>query len=471
MMSSVHRLRDPGSLLLVSTYELGHQPLAIASAFGFLDRAGYAADTLDLAVERFDEGKVARARFLGVSVPMHTALRLGVRVAARVREINADCHVCLFGLYATLNAEHLLRKHGVDSVLGGEFEAPLVALVEALDVGRPIDTPGVGLRGHPAGANLERLNFPVPIRTSLPSLEMYARLDRDGALGLVGYVEATRGCKHLCLHCPIPPVYGGRFFTVPRKVVLEDVRRLVRMGAVHITFGDPDFLNGPRHSLRIVRALHEEFPSLTYDFTAKIEHVLKHSKIFLEFAATGCLFVVSAVESLSDTVLATLEKGHIRADVFQALEILRNSGIALRPSFVAFTPWTTISDYLEVLNVVEAEALIDHVDPIQYAVRLLIPPGSHLLSRPAIQPFLGELEEESFTYHWTHPDPRMDALHGVVSRLVEEAIISQEDTAVTFQRIKAAALAARGRSETCATVSMWPLDRKRPPRLTESWFC
>jgi radical SAM superfamily enzyme YgiQ (UPF0313 family) len=336
-------LRAPGAILLVSCYELGHQPLGLASPLGFLERAGFTPEALDIAVERFDREKAARARFVGISVPMHTALRLGVRVAEEVRRVNPRCHICFYGLYASLNADYLLGQVA-DSVIGGEFETALGALVEALQEGRAEAVQGVHRRGQPASPVLKRLQFPVPSRHGLPGLEKYARLERDGARALVGYVEASRGCLHMCLHCPIPPVYGGRFFVVPRGIVLEDIRRLVRSGASHITFGDPDFLNGPGHSLAIVRAMHQEFPALTFDFTAKVEHILERRVIFPELAALGSLFVVSAVESLSDTVLANLEKGHTRGDVLMALEIVRAAGIAFRPTWVQFTPWTTLDD-------------------------------------------------------------------------------------------------------------------------------
>src|SRR5205807_1822812 len=114
---------------------------------------------------------------------------------------------------------------------------------------------GVSGRNRPAAPVLDRLRFVVPSRVALPALAEYARIERGGKRDLAGYVEASRGCLHECLHCPIPPVYGGRFFVVPRQVVLEDIRRLVGAGATHITFGDPDFLNGPGHSLGVARAL------------------------------------------------------------------------------------------------------------------------------------------------------------------------------------------------------------------------
>src|SRR5262249_24642990 len=118
-------MRSPGAVLLISCYELGHQPLGAALPLAFLERAGFAPAALDIAVEKFNADKVARARFVGISVPMHTALRLGVSVAERIREINPAATLCFYGLYAALNADYLL-EHGADFCIGGEFETPLV---------------------------------------------------------------------------------------------------------------------------------------------------------------------------------------------------------------------------------------------------------------------------------------------------------------------------------------------------------
>lgn len=463
-------LRRPGAILLVSCYELGHQPMGIAFAASFLRRAGFEPAALDLSVEPFDPARAARARLIAISVPMHTALRLGLRAARQVRAANPSAHVCFHGLYAGLNAAWLLG-HGADSTIGGEAEAPLVALAEALEDGGPVDVAGVSVPGRMHGPNLARMDFPAPARDLLPPLAKYARIEREGGHGLAGTVEASRGCRHTCLHCPIPPAYGGRFFAVPGDIVLGDVRRLVSMGATHVTFADPDFLNAPTHALRIARALHAEFPALTFDFTAKIEHVLEHRALFPELAACGALFMVSAVESLSDTVLGHLEKGHTRADVFEAVGILRDAGIAPRVSLVAFTPWTTLDDYLEMLEAIEAHDLVDHVDPVQYAIRLLVPPGSLLLTREAIRPHLGAFDPAAFGYRWTHPDPRMDALHASVSACAAAATQAGEDPRITFGRVCDLARAAAGRAPASAGAEDAAARRRRVPRLTEPWFC
>lgn len=485
-------LRRPGAVLLISCYELGHQPVGVAQPMGFLEQADYAPAALDISVEEFDTERVKQAWFIGISVPMHTALRLGVRVAELIREVNPTSHICFFGLYASINAEYLL-SHVADSVIGGEYETPLVNLVNALDRG-PLTRPspcgeehqgegelpaleGVSRRGRIVSPVLTRFpaNAPAPSRKSLHPLTRYAHLQHNGVQHVVGYVEASRGCLHTCLHCPIVPVYGGRFFVIPEDLVVRDIRQQVEAGATHITFGDPDFLNGPGHSLSIVRAMHGEFPHLTFDFTAKIEHLLKRRTMFPELATFGCLFVVSAVESFSDVVLAYLKKGHAGADVVTALDILRGSGITLRPSLVAFTPWTTLKDYVDMFDIVETTDLIDAIDPVQYSVRLLIPPGSALLNQSeqpgSIQKFVGLLDQARFQYHWTHLDPRMDLLHQEISSAVEEAAKAGEDPVDTFYRLRAITYRMAGREVSAVERSSRRPQKSRPPRLTEPWFC
>jgi radical SAM superfamily enzyme YgiQ (UPF0313 family) len=455
-------MKEPGAIVLVACYELGHQPLAVAWPAAFLERHGYAPEVMDVSVAPFDPATAARARLAAISVPMHTALRLGVGIAERIRKVNPGCHVCFYGLYAALNAEWLLATCA-DSVLAGELEPELVDLVSRLERGEP------AARG--AAPHLAKLDFPVPRRSALPDLTKYARLERDGRLELTGYVEGSRGCKHQCRHCPIPPVYGGRFFVVPKDVVLADVRQLVAAGARHITFGDPDFLNGPGHAMALAHALHAEFPDVSFDVTAKVEHLLRHRRLLPELAALGCAFVVTAVESLSDTVLGHLAKGHTRADFVEVLGLARAAGLVLRPTWVPFTPWTTLDDYREMLHFIAREGLVDHIDPVQYSIRLLVPPGSLLLEHDGMRPYLGELVQDAFHYHWTHPDPRMDQLHAEVSAAVAAGADGKHDAWATFARIVALADAAAGASSDALTTVETHPNRARPPRLTEPWFC
>ena len=210
------------------------------------------------------DDEISGVDLIGFYLPMHTATRLAAPLIERSRSRNPDAHIVAFGLYAPLNAAYL-QDLGVDTVLGGEFERDLVDQYGGSDQGKPRVVAHPQKGGH--------LRFKVPDRSALPGLENYAQLRfPTGETKTVGYTEASRGCKHMCRHCPVVPVYQGRFSIVQPEVVLEDIANQVEAGAEHITFGDPDFFNGPAHAMRVVKRMNEAFPSVTYDATIKIQH-------------------------------------------------------------------------------------------------------------------------------------------------------------------------------------------------------
>ncbi len=455
-------------VVLISTYELGRQPFGLASPAAWLRKAGARVTCLDLAVEPLDEEAVRAAQVVAFYLPMHTATRIATRVAERVKALNPDAHLCFYGLYASMN-EPLLRRLGADTVLGGEFEAGLGSVIERL-------------RAAPAGAkkvfqiepvvSLAKQQFVVPDRSGLAALSKYAQLEvGDGQSRTVGYTEASRGCKHLCRHCPVVPVYQGKFRIVQQDVVLEDIRRQVAAGAEHITFGDPDFFNGIGHALALVRALRAEHPHLTYDVTIKIEHLLKHAKHLTTLKETGCLFVTSAVESIDDRVLERLNKGHTRDDFLRVVRLCREAGLTLHPTFVAFTPWISIEGYQELLSLLAELDLIDHVSPIQLAIRLLIPSGSKLLELPEVQEIVGPFDETALVYPWRHPDPRADQLQGEIQALVRAATARGASRREIFAQVWLLAEQAGAGSPRPLPPPVEAPARVTIPYLTEPWYC
>ncbi|MEE8525079.1 MAG: CUAEP/CCAEP-tail radical SAM protein, partial [Thermoanaerobaculia bacterium] len=404
-------------------------------------------------------------------VPMHTATRLAAGLIPKIREFNPAAHLCFYGLYAPVNEDYL-RSLGAETILGGEYEAGLVSLVRRL-TGRQDPLPGAE-QPEPV-ISLERQEFLVPDRGRLPTLDNYARVRMlDGELRKVGYTEATRGCKHLCRHCPVVPVYQGNFRVVQRDVVLEDIRRQVAAGAEHVTFGDPDFFNGPTHAVKLVRALHEEFPELSYDVTIKVENLLAHRQHLATLRDTGCLFVTCAVESMDPRVLEIFDKQHTHEDFVEVVGLFRELGLVMNSTFVTFTPWTSIEDYLEFLQVILDLDLIPNVSPIQYAIRLLIPRGSKLLELPETLEIVGEFDQEKLAYTWDHPDPRMDQLHESVLAAVQEAQAHDESRHQIFRRVWRLARQAYDGSQEVrveAAVLDPPPARATIPYLTEPWYC
>lgn len=466
-------------VVLISTYELGRQPFGLASPAAWLRRAGADVIALDVSRQSLDPGAVATADVVAFFLPMHTATRLALPVIARVRALNPVARLCAFGLYAPPNRA-LLLEHGITATFGAEIEADLVAFVAAGTrpgaCGGPggpevlADWPSRG--GAAAGPGpIARLEFITPDRTGLPPLERYAMLQEPDGRRVVGYTESSRGCKHLCRHCPVVPIYGGQFRIVPADVVMADIRNQVAAGATHITFGDPDFFNGPSHALTIVDALHAEFPLLTYDATIKVEHLLRHASVLARLRATGCLFVTSAVESVDDALLARLEKGHAAGDISRAVALCRQADLALVPTFVPFTPWTTLGGYVALLQTVADLDLVDCVAPVQYAIRLLIPGGSRLLDLPDAGAIIGDFDPAALAYPWTHEDPRVDALQREVAAIVGRGLSA--DRRAVFEQVWEHALEYAGRRtvQTPACESRSGSRRPPVPYLNEPWYC
>ena len=457
------------NIVLISTYELGRQPFGLASPAAWLRKRGHQVAALDLARQSLDEAAVCDAALVAVYLPMHTATRLAAQLIPTLRELNPRAHLCGYGLYAPMNAEYL-QTLGVSAILGGEFEEGLVHLAERLSANGN-GKARLGLSQPEPLISLARQKFILPDRQGLPLPAKYAHVILpSGERRVAGYTEASRGCKHLCRHCPIVPVYNGVFRIVDREVVLEDIRQQVAAGARHITFGDPDFFNGIGHAMALVESLHHEFPLLTYDVTIKIEHLLKHQEHLPRLHDTGCLFVTTAVESVDDEVLRRLDKGHTRADFLAVHRIFRELGMVLQPTFVPFTPWTTLDGYLDLLEVLSENDLIENVAPIQLAIRLLIPAGSRLLDLEEVRQVVGPFDLSALVYPWKNPDPCVDALCQELERTVATCEKLKLSRLKIFKRIWNTAHEAAGVQEEYAAQPAL-MSHAAIPYLNEPWYC
>lgn len=450
------------NVVLIATYELGRQPFGIASPAAWLKENGVNVTVADVSLQPFPEASVRQADLVAFHLPMHTATRLAISLAERSRALNPGAHLCFYGLYAPMNQGYL-QELGDCTILGGEFERGLSDLCER--IGSDISTSPA-----PSPISLARQDFLTPDRSGLPELTKYAQLQVDRITRkTVGYTEATRGCKHVCRHCPVVPVYKGKFRVVQREVVLQDIRNQVENGAKHITFGDPDFFNGIGHSISLVEGFHEEFPDLTYDVTIKVEHLLKHSDHLSTLEKTGCLIVTSAIESVDNYVLERMDKGHTRSDFATVTNLLCNHGLTLNPTFIPFTPWTTLERYLDHLKVIQELDLIEHTSPVQHSIRLLIPEGSLLLEMVEIKEIVGRFDRAGLVYPWTNVDPRVDNLQQDITDLVTSQQDAGRSRSEIFDELWEIAHSAAGQVAPSLPEPVQGIATV--PYLTEPWYC
>jgi radical SAM superfamily enzyme YgiQ (UPF0313 family) len=444
-------------LLLVSTYELGHQPIHLALPASQLSAVGIEVHTLDLSIGHLDPALLERMDAVAFSVPMHTAMRLATDLALRIKKARPEIPVAFYGLYAAVGRDWTVGKVA-DLVIAGEY------LTELVDWGRAIAEGKEPRRG--VVVSLERSTSATPDRSTLPPHERYARLEWGAESRLAGAVEASHGCRHRCRHCPIPVVYDGRIRLVGLEPVLADIEQLVAGGVQHVTFADPDFMNAPRYSLDVLGAAHAAHPELTFDVTVKVEHVLAHRKLWTEMSELGVLFVVSAFESVDERTLEILDKNHTVEDMSAAVGVLRAAGVHVRPTWLPFLPWTRPDDVVRLVEFLDLHELWAATDPVQLSIKLLIPEGSLLERHPAVTPFLLGYEPAALTWAWIFEHPATELLHKQLDAIAAEASDTEADFMETLAVMRMAIGQAIG-------VDLGPLAGwgAPAPHLTESWFC
>ena len=449
-------------VVLINPYELGRQPFALAEPAAWLKQDGFEVRCIDLSLQKLDPTLISGAQLVALYVGMHTATRIAVEALPRICALAPRAHLCVYGLYAPMNQE-LLRGLGVKTILGGECEPALASLARRLRAGENCD-----IQAGPV-VNLGKVDFLTPDRSGLPELERYAHLlTPDGGKKQLGFIEASRGCKHLCRHCPVVPVYQGKFRVVPVPVVMADIAQQVQAGAAHISFGDPDFFNGSTHAMKVLAAMHAQFPDLSFDATIKIQHIIAHAHLLPALKAAGCLFITAAVESVDAQVLQHLAKKHTPADFERALELCRDAGISMAPTFVPFTPWTTLEGYLDLLRTLLRLHLVEAVPPIQLCIRLLVPEGSWLLQLPGFRDMIEAFDPKLLGYPWRHADPRVDALQQALQALAARGDQNELPRSEIFVQMWDLAHAA-------LNLAAPPLTRAdfgvAVARLSEPWYC
>jgi hypothetical protein len=176
--------------------------------------------------------------------------------------------------------------------------------------------------------------------------------------------------------------------------------------------------------------------------------------------------VTSAVEAIDDAILAKLEKGHTRADFERVVKLFDDTGLLLEPTFVAFTPWTTVQGYREMLRTIAQLGLVEHVAPVQLALRLLITEASRLLELDDVRAVIGRFHPGFLTYPWTHADAAVDELQKRAAALVGVRLSAPRSE--TFAHIWR--LAHEVTNDPAPDLPI-PRPRTSVPYLNEPWYC
>ncbi|MGI9489275.1 MAG: arsinothricin biosynthesis radical SAM protein ArsL [Geminicoccaceae bacterium] len=403
--------------VVMSIFEGGYQPITALSAFTALQESGHDTEFFDLYVEGEEKlASLADSEVFVLSVPLYDALKAVPDIVGQIKAIRSDARIVFFGQYATINAGLLAGSQG-DYAVVGEWEHPLVGLLDNL-TGKATDVPEGIADGQMVSSGQipkpyrSRNHMQVPNRRVAPSLAKYPQPHLDKLLGkstIVGGLETTRGCHHKCTYCSVFAAYDGKVILSSEDIVVRDVANLVDQGMEHLTFIDADFFNAKRYAMNMLRSLHKEFPSITYDLTTRVDHILENPDFVDEMADLNVRVITSALEFPSQTVLDQVYKEMTVPMIEEAIASIGKSGIILNPTFIMFNPWVGLEDIAKFHDFVTRNGLEELIDPIQYETRLHLYKGSPLLLNPTIQNL--ELTEQEFHIDWKHPDPLVDELY------------------------------------------------------------
>ncbi len=445
--------------LILSTYELGHQPHLAALVAGVLKEGGSEYDIVDLSIDpNLDllfntyQGGYPNAVAIEtavLTVGMLTSAMLFRDVLSYLAKNSGHItKLIVYGLYANEVASEASRISYTDLIVR---TTPTTEEI-ALDLGVE-------------NATVKRY---LPARENLPNLTRYKTVTSSGIERVTGYTEASVGCRHRCRHCPLPIFFNGRVAVNPVEDILNDIEFQVNAGATHITLGDPDFFNAPIHAMKVARAIKARFDNVTFDCTIKVEHLLKYGRYLKELAELGCIYITSAVESLSDETLTNLAKGHSSTDVDEAVQLVDRAGIDFHPSFVPFTPWTKLEDFEDILVFVYQNSMEKTLEPVQLSIKLLVPSNSLLLESPAFIEYKTHYDVETYSYLWRYREPKVEALHNAVTDQVLKSQLCRDAFEDTFFTLWSITEEHLGRS--IAT----PIRNQRSSdavKSSEAWFC
>ena len=254
----------------------------------------------------------------------------GCRVARIAKEVSPETMTVCGGPHVSCVPEDVRPESGFDYGIAGEGEMALLRLVAA---SRDCERRGIGgvIR---AGGNGDDWASPCEYVQKLDDLPFDGRealmdLDRYDKSGL-GAVMTGRGCPFQCQYCASHKIWTRRArFRSPENVAAELQLVKDKYGVTYFEFHDDTFTVNKDRAHRICDLI-RGIGDLRWKCTTRADCVDR--ELAENMRASGCQEVSVGVESGSERILASIQKGETKDDIRNGCEVLR----AARIPFVAF---------------------------------------------------------------------------------------------------------------------------------------
>ena len=270
--------------------------------------------------------------FSGYSMSGRTA----ALTSMEVRKDLPDLPIVMGSLYATFNAERVLRKYpSVDIVARGEGEETVVDLVDTLTKGDSLkEVQGITFRqgdtivSTPDRPLLEDLDaLPFPDRSLLDE-EYHSEIGGANiAPKKFTSVVSSRGCVHGCRFCSCNAFCRGRWRARSVDDTLEELHYIASEGYKQFIFIDDCFTLNPKRATEICRRMREE--KLDFEWICEGRVDSYSYEMLREIARAGCKIIYFGIESANQRILDYYEKTITPEQSVRAVETARKAGIDL----------------------------------------------------------------------------------------------------------------------------------------------
>jgi len=307
-------------------------PIGLMTVAGSAEWAGFEVDVLDingLGLSKADaKREIERRQFDAAGVYCQIDTFPYVKWLGEI--IGPDVPKVAGGAFATVCPEAYLELAGFDYVVIGEGEVTFPTLLQAIESGFPKTIKGIAYRD--AGKivrtlsrpRIERLDeFYHPAYRLFP-MESYVRLSIIRLKGIKYFpILTARGCPSNCTFCNSDYLGGGVRLRGIEEVVHELEGLKLRYGLEGVYFADATFTAPRQRTIELCDALRRL--GLFWYTETRVdcldEELLWHMK------KGGCEELIVGLESASQQLLDSGEKGITVGQTRKAIEDIRKAGI------------------------------------------------------------------------------------------------------------------------------------------------
>lgn len=336
-------------------------PLGIQTLAPVIRKHGHDVVMFDTCHPQMREEQIARAvveekpDVIALSFLSTTSYPNLKSMASRLKMTSPATPIIAGGVFATMNADHILKEcPHIDFIGRGEGEELLPEFLENIDkpavVGGLVWRSGDTIVENPARPLIKDLDqFPYPDRSSLPIEYIESMpLDVPAVLSLDRFctMQTSRGCPYSCIYCDIPALGEGKWRCRSAEHVLGEMQQLNDEGYRSIYLTDDHFLLKRKRIETICQGIIDRKLQFRWGCEGRVDSAAVEELPIMGKA--NCRMLAFGIESGTQKTLDRLKKNQNLDQIENAINEAKKHGIdTAHGFFVLGSPGETEEEMLE----------------------------------------------------------------------------------------------------------------------------